>query len=52
MTVLNFSLFNHNRLPFELKIPNKTTVLAMNDPEQKIGETLNSVKDLLKDLND
>mgnify|MGYP001811249596 CR=1 FL=1 len=42
----------HNGLPFEFKIPNQTTVLAMNDTEQKNGETFNSVDDLLKDLND
>lgn len=42
----------HNGLPFEVKIPNKTTLLAINDTEQKNGETFNSVDDLLKDLND
>jgi DNA-damage-inducible protein J len=42
----------HNGLPFDLNIPNETTVLAMNDTEQKIGKTFNSVDDLLKDLSD
>ena len=42
----------HNGLPFDVKIPNKTTILAMNDTEQKKGKTFNSVDDFLQDLND
>jgi DNA-damage-inducible protein J len=42
----------HNGLPFQVKIPNETTVLAMNDTEQKIGATFNSIDELLNDLND
>jgi DNA-damage-inducible protein J len=42
----------HNGLPFDVKIPNKNTILAMNDTEQKKGKTFNSVEDLLQDLND
>ncbi len=42
----------HNGLPFDVKIPNQTTILAMNDTEQKKGKTFNSVDELLEDLND
>jgi DNA-damage-inducible protein J len=42
----------HKGLPFDVKITNKTTILAMNDTEQKKGKTFNSLEELLQDLND
>lgn len=51
MNILKFILV-HNRLPFDVKIPNQITISAMNDTEKEIGETFDSVDELFKDLND
>ena len=48
----NKKLFQYIRFPFNLKQLNKKTFLAMNDTEQKIGKTFNSIDELLQDLSD
>jgi DNA-damage-inducible protein J len=38
------------KLPFELEIPNKETMKAVREAEDGIGDYFDSVKDLMKDL--
>ncbi|MGD0466720.1 MAG: type II toxin-antitoxin system RelB/DinJ family antitoxin [Gammaproteobacteria bacterium] len=39
-------------LPFDIKIPNKTTLAAMQELENGNAKKFNSVKELFKDLDD
>ncbi len=39
-----------NGLPFEVKIPNKATLKAMKEANNKIGKSFSKVDDLFKDL--
>lgn len=39
-------------LPFELKIPNKETRLAMEELEEGGGKTFSSFQDMIDDLDD
>ena len=42
----------HQGLPFEVKIPNKTTIQAIEETEKGEGQKFDSVEDLFKDLDD
>jgi len=40
-----------NGLPFDVKIPNKQTVKAMDDTRKRKGKTFESVEELFEELN-
>jgi DNA-damage-inducible protein J len=41
----------HNGLPFEVKVPNKVTLKAMQDADKRKTHKLKKVSDLFKDLD-
>ncbi|MHB1513360.1 MULTISPECIES: type II toxin-antitoxin system RelB/DinJ family antitoxin [Acidiferrobacter] len=48
--LLMLRIADERRLPFEVKVPNKTTRAAMAELESGKGKRLVSVDDLMKDL--
>ena len=40
----------HNGIPFEIRLPNKTTMQAINELESGKGVSFDNAEDLLKDL--
>lgn len=42
---------SEQRLPFEVRVPNETTLEAMNEISSEAGDTFDSVEDLMADLN-
>jgi len=40
-----------NKMPFSIKVPNKTTLKAIKEIEERKTKKFNSIDDLMKDLN-
>lgn len=49
--MLMLRVADEQRLPFEVKVPNKETVAAMKELESGNGKRFSSVDDLMTDLN-
>lgn len=49
--MLMLRVADERRLPFEVKVPNKETVVAMKELESGKGKRFSSVDDLMADLN-
>jgi len=49
--LLMVRIASEQRLPFDVRVPNKITRQAMAELESGAGETFNSVQDLMADLN-
>lgn len=49
--MLMLRVADERRLPFEVKVPNKETVAAMNELETGKGKRFSTVDDLMADLN-
>jgi DNA-damage-inducible protein J len=51
ISVFNNMVVLNNGLPFDVKLPTKTTQRAMNELESKTGRSFNTVDDLFDDLD-
>lgn len=40
-----------NALPFDVRVPNDKTIMAMNELEEGGGKNFNNIEDLMADLN-
>ncbi len=51
ISVFNNMIVLNNGLPFDVKIPTKETLKAINELEEKKGKTHNNVDELFSDLD-
>ena len=49
--MLMLRIAEEQQLPFDVKAPNKTTLVAITELEASKGKKLNSLDDLIADLN-
>jgi len=51
ISVFNNMIVLNQGLPFELKLPNEQTKIALDELEKRDGKTFDSVEELFKDLD-